>query len=337
MIWSVIYDSIKKIMARQKHYIFNQLTQNFEVLETPRSKKVLRYTLIMLAVLGIAFLFAVLLFTFFKSPKEKSQARELEFMKLQYEILNDRLDDIEVLMTDMEQRDNNLYRMMFEADPIPNSVRRSGFADADRYAGLYGYMNSNLVVSAARKMDVIASQLYNQSVSYDTLFALARNKSDMLAHIPAIFPLKETEIKYISSYFGYRPDPIYKISKFHSGIDFSASLNTEAYATGDGVVCDVEKGHWGYGNMVTIDHGFGYKTRYAHLQKALVRRGQKVKRGQRIGLVGSTGKATGVHLHYEVLKNDVQIDPINFFYNDLTPDEYEQILQQSTLPTQTMD
>ena len=297
----------------------------------------LRYTLIMLAVLGIAFLFAVLLFTFFKSPKEKSQARELEFMKLQYEILNDRLDDIEVLMTDMEQRDNNLYRLMFEADPIPNSVRRSGFADADRYAGLYGYMNSNLVVSAARKMDVIASQLYNQSVSYDTLFALARNKSDMLAHIPAIFPLKETEIKYISSYFGYRPDPIYKISKFHSGIDFSASLNTEAYATGDGVVCDVEKGHWGYGNMVTIDHGFGYKTRYAHLQKALVRRGQKVKRGQRIGLVGSTGKATGVHLHYEVLKNDVQIDPINFFYNDLTPDEYEQILQQSTLPTQTMD
>lgn len=297
----------------------------------------LRYTLIMLAVLGIAFLFAVLLFTFFKSPKEKSQARELEFMKLQYEILNDRLDDIEVLMTDMEQRDNNLYRLMFEADPIPNSVRRSGFADADRYAGLYGYMNSNLVVSAARKMDVIASQLYNQSVSYDTLFALARNKSDMLAHIPAIFPLKETEIKYISSYFGYRPDPIYKISKFHSGIDFSASLNTEAYATGDGVVCDVEKGHWGYGNMVTIDHGFGYKTRYAHLQKALVRKGQKLKRGQRIGLVGSTGKATGVHLHYEVLKNDVQIDPINFFYNDLTPDEYEQILQQSTLPTQTMD
>ena len=297
----------------------------------------LRYTLIMLAVLGITFLFAVLLFTFFKSPKEKSQARELEFMKLQYEILNDRLDDIEVLMTDMEQRDNNLYRMMFEADPIPNSVRRSGFADADRYAGLYGYMNSNLVVSAARKMDVIASQLYNQSVSYYTLFALARNKSDMLAHIPAIFPLKETEIKYISSYFGYRPDPIYKISKFHSGIDFSASLNTEAYATGDGVVCDVEKGHWGYGNMVTIDHGFGYKTRYAHLQKALVRKGQKLKRGQRIGLVGSTGKATGVHLHYEVLKNDVQIDPINFFYNDLTPDEYEQILQQSTLPTQTMD
>ena len=324
-------------MARQKHYIFNQLTQNFEVLEMPRSRKVLRYVLIFLAFLGITFLFAILLFTFFKSPKEKSQARELEFMKLQYEIMNDRLDNLEVLVTDMEQRDNDLYRVMFEADPIPTSVRRSGFTGADRYADLYGYKSSGQVVNAARKLDVIASQLYHQSVSYDSLFAMARNKADMLAHIPAIFPLKETEIKYISSYFGHRPDPIYKVTKFHSGMDFSAQLGTEAYATGDGVVCDVEKGHWGYGNMVTVDHGFGYKTRYAHLQKAAVRKGQKVKRGQVVGYIGNTGKTTGVHLHYEVLKNNVQIDPINFFYNDLTPDEYEQILQQSTLPTQTMD
>lgn len=324
-------------MAKQTRYIFNQLPQNFEVLETSKSRKVLRFFLILLALLGVAFLFAVLLFTFFKSPKEKSQARELEYMKLQYEILNDRLDNIEILLTDMEQRDNDLYRVMFEADPIPRSVRRSGFSDADRYAGLYGYMNSNQVLNAARKLDVISSQLYHQSVSYDTLFAMARNKSDMLAHIPAIFPLKETEIKYISSYFGYRPDPIYKIEKFHSGIDFSAQKGTEAYATGDGVVCDVEKGHWGYGNMVTIDHGYGYKTRYAHLQKAAVRRGQQVKRGQLIGFIGNTGKTTGVHLHYEVLKNNAPINPINFFYKDLTPDEYEQILEQSTLPTQSMD
>lgn len=324
-------------MARQKRYIFNQLTQSFEVLETSKSRKLLRFVLIFLAFLGVAFLFAILLFTFFKSPKEKMQARELEYMKLQYEILNDRLDNMEALVTDMEQRDNNLYRVMFEADPIPNSVRRSGFSDADRYAGLYGYVNSGQVVSAARKLDVIASQLYCQSVSYDTLFTLARNKSDMLAHIPAIFPLKEMEIKYISSYFGYRPDPIYKISKFHSGIDFSAALGTEAYATGDGVVFDVERNEWGYGNMVILDHGYGYKTRYAHLQKAAVRKGQKVKRGQLVGYIGNTGKTTGVHLHYEVLKNDVQIDPINFFYNDLTPDQYNQILEQSTLPTQTMD
>ena len=324
-------------MAKQKRYIFNQLTQNFEVLETSKSKRLLRYSLITLALLGFAFLFAVLLFTFFKSPKEKAQARELEYMKLQYEILNDRLDNMEILLSDMEQRDNDLYRVMFEADPIPVNTRRSGFVTPNRYDNLYGYVNSNQVVSAARKLDIIASQLYHQSVSYDELFELARNKSDMLAHIPAIFPLKVTEIKYISSYFGYRPDPIYKIEKFHSGIDFSAQMGTEAYASGDGVVYDVENGHWGYGNMVTIDHGFGYKTRYAHLQKSAVRKGQKVKRGQLIGYIGNTGKTTGVHLHYEVLKNDVQIDPINFFYNDLTPDEYEQILEQSTLPTQTMD
>ena len=297
----------------------------------------MRILLISLSVLGVAFLVAVLLFTFIQSPKEKAQARELEYMKLKYEILNDRLDDLEALMTDMEQRDNNLYRVMFEADPIPSQVRRSGFSDADRYADLYGYMNSDLVVSAARKLDVIASQLYNQSVSYDSLFVMARNKVDMLAHIPAIFPLKETEVKYISSYFGYRPDPIYKIEKFHSGMDFTAALGTEAYATGDGVVYDVESNEWGYGNMVILDHGYGYKTRYAHLLKPAVRKGQKVKRGQVIGYIGATGKATGVHLHYEVLKNDDQIDPINFFYQDLTPDEYDQILEQSTLPTQTMD
>ena len=324
-------------MAKQEHYIFNQLTQDFEVLDMPKSRKVLRAVLIFLAVLGIAFVFAILLFTFFKSPKEKMQARELEYMKLQYEILNDRLDNMEILMNDMEQRDNNLYRMMFEADPIPSSVRRSGFSGADRYAGLYGYLSSGQVVKAARKLDVIASQLYNQSVSYDELFEMARNKSDMLAHIPAIFPLKVTDLKYVSSNYGNRPDPIYKVTKFHGGMDFSAPTGTEVYATGDGVVIDVDHSQWGYGNMVTIDHGFGYVTRYAHLQKTAVRKGQRVKRGQLVGFVGDTGKTTGVHLHYEVRKNDVPVNPINFLYNDLTPDEYNQILELSTLPTQTMD
>ena len=301
------------------------------------SRKFWRILLVSLSVLGGAFLFAVLLFTFLKSPKEKAQARELEYMKLKYEILNDRLNDMEALVTDMEQRDNDLYRVMFEADPIPSQVRRSGFTDADRYADMYGYMNSDLVVNAARKLDVIASQLYNQSVSYDSLYAMTRNKSDMLAHIPSIFPLKETDLKYISSYFGYRPDPIYKVEKFHSGIDLTAPLDAEAYATGDGVVIDAQSNEWGYGNMVVIDHGYGYKTRYAHLNGFAVQKGQKVKRGQVVGYIGATGKATGVHLHYEVLKNDKQIDPISFLYGDLSPDQYSRALQLSTLPTQTMD
>ena len=324
-------------MARKQKYIFNYKTLTYEKFKLSLPTRIGRTVLVLLGIAGAAFLFAILLYTFFQSPKEKMQARELEYMKLQYEILSDRLDNLEVLALDLEQRDNDLYRVIFDADPIPSNTRKSGFSNANRYEDLYGYRNSDQVVDVARKMDILASQLYNQSVSYDSVFALARNKEEMLACIPAIFPLKETQIKYISSYFGYRPDPIYMITKFHSGIDFSAQLGTEAYATGDGVVEDVEKGHWGYGNMVTIDHGFGYKTRYAHLQKAAVRKGQKVKRGQLIGYIGNTGKTTGVHLHYEVLKNNQQIDPINFFYNDLTPEEYNQILEQSTLPTQSMD
>lgn len=324
-------------MAKKQKYIFNHKTLKFEQFKLSLTTRILRILLVLLAVAGGAFLFAILLYTFFQSPTEKMQARELEYMKLQYDILNDRLDNLEVLALDLEQRDNDLYRVIFDADPIPSSTRKSGFSNVNRYVNLYGYRNSDQVVNVARKMDILSSQFYNQSVSYDEVFELARNKAEMLACIPAIFPLKQEEIKYISSYFGYRPDPIYMITKFHSGIDFSAQLGTETYATGDGVVENIEYNKWGYGTMVVLNHGFGYKTRYAHLQKATVRKGQKVKRGQQVGLIGNTGKTTGVHLHYEVLKNDVAIDPINFFYNDLTPDEYNQILQQSSLPSQTLD
>lgn len=324
-------------MAKQKRYIFNQLTQDFEVLETSKSRRILRAILVFLGILGIAFLFAILLFTFFRSPNEKMQARELDFLKLRYEILNDRLENMEELLEDLEQRDNDLYRVMFEADPIPSVTRNSGFSNPNRYDSLYGYVNSNLVIDASRKLDIISSKMYHQSLSYDDLFEMARNKSDMLSHIPAILPLKQTTIKFISSSFGYRPDPIYKVSKFHTGVDFSARMGTEVYATGDGIVITEDRSMWGYGNMVVLDHGYGYTTRYAHLQKALVKKGQKVKRGQLIGYVGNSGKTTGVHLHYEVRKNNVPINPINFFYNDLTPEEYEQILEQSALPTQTMD
>lgn len=324
-------------MAKKQKYIFNHKTLKFEKFKLSLPTRIGRAVLFLLAIAGGTFLFALLLYTFFQSPTEKMQARELEYMKLQYEMLSHRLDNLEVLAMDLEERDNDLYRVMFEANPISSSTRKSGFSNANRYDQMYGYRNTDQVVNVARKLDIVSSQFYYQSVSYDELFALARSKEAMLACIPAIFPLKEVEIKYISSYFGYRPDPIYKVEKFHSGMDFSAQMGTEAYATGDGVVEDVENGHWGYGNMVTIDHGYGYKTRYAHLQKSAVRKGQKVKRGQLVGYIGNTGKTTGVHLHYEVLKNNVAIDPINFFYNDLTPDEYEQILEQSTLPTQTMD
>ncbi len=322
-------------MAKQK-YIFNPKTLAFEVFQISTARKVGRIVLVSLSVIGMAFLFAILLFALFKSPQEKIQARELEYMKLQYDILNDRIDLYEAELADLEQRDNNVYRVIFDAEPITSVKRRMGLANVNRYANLEGYRNSEKVIAASKKLDMIASQLYYQSISYDEVFEMARNKEEMLASIPAIMPMRVKDIKYISSFFGYRPDPIYNIAKFHSGVDFSTNLNAEIYATGDGVV-DIDKTQWGYGKMVTIDHGYGYKSMYAHLNRFAVRKGQKVKRGQLIGYAGSTGKSTGIHLHYELRKDDVPIDPIHFFFNDLTPEQYEQILEQSTLPTKTMD
>ena len=322
-------------MAKQK-YIFNPKTLAFEVFQISTARKVGRIVLITLSVMGMAFLFAILIFALFKSPQEKIQARELEYMKLQYEIMSDKMELYEAELADLEQRDNNVYRVVFDAEPIPSAKRRSGLANVNRYANLEGYRNSEQVIAASKKLDRIASQLYYQSVSYDEVFEMARNKEEMLACIPAIMPMRVNDIKYISSFFGYRPDPIYNIAKFHSGVDFSTKMNAEVYATGDGVV-NIDKTQWGYGKMVTIDHGYGYKSMYAHLNRFAVRKGQKVKRGQLIGYAGSTGKSTGVHLHYELRKDDVPIDPIHFFFNDLTPDQYEQILKQSTLPTKTMD
>ena len=322
-------------MAKQK-YIFNPKTLAFEVFQISTARKVGRIVLITLSVMGMAFLFAILIFALFKSPQEKIQARELEYMKLQYEIMSDKMELYEAELADLEQRDNNVYRVVFDAEPIPSAKRRSGLANVNRYANLEGYRNSEQVIAASKKLDRIASQLYYQSVSYDEVFEMARNKEEMLACIPAIMPMRVNDIKYISSFFGYRPDPIYNIAKFHSGVDFSTKMNAEVYATGDGVV-DIDKTQWGYGKMVTIDHGYGYKSMYAHLNRFAVRKGQKVKRGQLIGYAGSTGKSTGIHLHYELRKDDVPIDPIHFFFNDLTPEQYEQILEQSTLPTKTMD
>ena len=323
-------------MKRQK-YIFNHKTLSFEKYILPKKAVVGRVFLALLTFGGSAFLFAFLLYTFFSSPKEKMQARELEYMKLQYEILNDKLNNMETLLADMEDRDDNVYRVVLEAEPIPRSVRRAGYGGPHRYDHLYGYSNSDIVASASKKLDIIASRLFAQSESYDEVFEMARNKSEMLSSIPAIMPVKAMDLKYISSYFGYRPDPIDNKIKFHSGIDFSANEGVSVCASGDGKVVEVETSRWGYGKMITIDHGYGYKTRYAHLKNFAVRKGQKVTRGQMIGRVGRTGKSTGSHLHYEVLKNDVPINPMHFFYNDLTSDQYEKILEQSTIPTKTMD
>ena len=285
-----------------KKYIFNPQTLEYEEYKTSRKRKFWSVVLYLLSTSVTAFLIVVLIQNFFGSPTERMQAREIEYLKLQYDIMNDKIDDLDLLLGELEDRDDNIYRMIFEADPIPSSVRRAGYGGSNRYMVLDGYVNSDMVVNTAKRIDVLTSQLYVQSKSFDDIYEMAKNKSEMLSCIPAIMPVKGTDIYRISSHYGHRTDPFYKVTKFHSGIDFSGPVGLGIYATGDGVVAKVEKNKSGYGNNIIVDHGYGYKTRYAHLSSIKVKKGEKVKRGQEIGTLGNTGKSTAPHLHYEVIK-----------------------------------
>ena len=318
-------------------YVFDQSTLSYEKYKLGWKGRLMRFISFIFSTGVFAVVTVVAAYYFFGSPKERILQRELNFMRLQFDILDDKLGKYEVLLKEMQDRDDNIYRVIFEAEPIPTSFRKAGYGGVDRYEKLEGYKSSAIVVETAKRLDHIASMLYVQSKSFDEVFEMAKNKSEMLAAIPAIQPLKDSDVRRISSHFGVRTDPFYKVNKFHQGIDFSAPIGTEVFATADGIVVKVEKSYFGYGNMVVIDHGFGYKTVYAHLSSFIVKRGEKIKRGQLIAKVGSSGKSTSPHLHYEVHKNNRAVNPIHFFFNDLTPEEYEQILELSMLPSQSMD
>ena len=320
-----------------KKYIYNPQTLDYEEY-TPSTKKRIGRVLLFILVAGIiGYSTVALIENTVGSPKERMQAREIEYLKLQYDIVNDRIENINALLGEMQDRDDNIYRMIFEAEPIPSSVRKAGYGGTNRYEALGGYINSNLVTSIAKKIDIIESQINVQSKSFDDVYNMAKNKALMLSCIPAIMPVKDVDIYRISSHFGYRTDPFYKVQKLHSGIDFAGPIGTHIYCTGDGVVEKVTKGNSGYGNNIIVNHGYGYKTRYAHINKAYVKEGQKVKRGEHIADMGNSGKSTAPHLHYEVIKNDKAINPVNFFFNDLTPEEYDKILELSERPSMTMD
>lgn len=318
-------------------YHFNPKSLKIEKIQVTLRQKVARLLSVVATGLVFATVVLVLAYNFLESPKERMLERELDQFKLQYKILNDRLSQVQSVVTDLQDRDDNIYRVIFEAEPIPSSVRKAGFGGTDRYEKLEGYKNSEIIKSTTQKLDIITSQLYVQSKSYDEVFELAKKKEDMMASIPAIQPISNKKLRRIGSYYGYRTDPFYKVTKFHEGIDFTASVGTEIYSTGDGTVVSVERSRGGYGNCIIVNHGFGYQTLYAHLSKMDVRRGQKVKRGQVIGRVGNTGKSTAPHLHYEVHKGSKSIDPINYFFNDITPEEYELMTELSQRPSQTLD
>jgi len=323
-------------MAKVRYH-FNTSSLKIEKVKITFRQRFLSFLSVFFTGLVFAALVLVLAYNFLDSPKERMMRREIDHYKLQYAMLNDRLDQVHAVVADLQQRDDNIYRVIFESEPIPSSVRKAGYGGADRYARMEGYKNSEIIINTTRKLDQITSQLYVQSKSFDEVFNLAKRKEELLAAIPAIQPVANKDLRRIGSYFGYRTDPFYKVTKFHEGIDFTATVGTDIYATGDGTVASIEYSRRGYGNMVIISHGFGYETVYAHMSKMNVKPGQKVKRGQVIGHVGNTGKSTSPHLHYEVRKNGLPVDPINFFFNDITPEEYALMIEQSERPSQALD
>ena len=323
-------------MAKVKYY-YDTKTLSYKRIELSGLNKLKRlfYFLIGSAFTGL--IMVIVFFQFFDSPKEKRLNREIDALTTQYEIVEDKLNQVELVLDDIQNRDDNIYRVIFEAEPIPKSIRKAGYGGINRYENLKGYSNSELIINTSEKVDQISKQLYIQSKSYDEIIELAKNKADMLAALPAIQPVSNKNLSRMASGYGYRIHPIYKTRKLHAGMDFSAKTGTPIYATGDGKIYKVRKSRRGYGNHVIIDHGYGYKTLYAHMKKYVVRRGQKVKRGEVIGYVGSTGTSVAPHLHYEVHKDGRKINPVNFYYNDLNPKEYEKMLEISSQNNQSFD
>lgn len=282
--------------------------------------------------------FIVLLNTpFFETPKDRLQAREIDNLKLRYAILNKKMDQVDEVIANIEERDNNLYRTYFNAAPIPEEVRKAGFGGVNRYKELEGYDNSELVTNTTKRMDVLTKELVIQSRSLDEILKLAKEKSKLLSAIPAIQPVKNENLRAVASGFGYRSDPFTKVRKFHAGMDFSARTGTPIFASGDGVVARADAGASGYGNHIVIRHGFGYETLYGHLSKYKVRAGQRVKRGDVIGFVGSTGRSEAPHLHYEVHKNGAVVNPLNFYYGNISAAEFVAISKLANQENQSLD
>lgn len=262
------------------------------------------------------------------SPEKNSLAAELQEMKIQYELLNKKVKQSQEVLGQIEERDNQIYRGYFELDPIPEDIRKAGFGGVNRYSKFADWQYGGLVADVSKNIDILNKQLVIQSKSLDEIVVSAKEKEKMLAHLPAIQPVANKDLKRLASGFGVRMHPILKIGKLHAGTDFAANVGTPIYATGNGRIKIAER-HGAYGNAVIIDHGYGYESLYAHMSKFKVRRGQRVKRGDIIGYVGSTGLSTGPHLHYEIHKDGRPIDPVSYFYQDVSPDEFKILLDKS--------
>ena len=324
-------------MAKVK-YKYNPHSLSFDKIKMSLRERSLRFIAFLTGSVILALLYGAIFTLLFDSPKEKVLKRENEQMRLQYQLLSKDLDKVEKVLAHLQQTDDNLYRTIFEAEPITSSLREGGIGGVNRYEELEGYDNSNIVIETAMRLDKIKKKTYVQSKSFDELIGLANEKEEMLRSIPAIMPISNKDLTRTASGWGYRIHPIYKIRRFHYGMDFTAPTGTEVYSTGDGTISSIRSSMRGLGNHIIVDHGFGYQTVYAHLSRFNnLRVGQKVTRGDIIGFVGSTGLSTAPHLHYEVHLNGKKVDPANYYFNDLSPEEYERMIELSMRSGQSFD
>lgn len=325
-------------MSKVKYY-YDSETLSYRKIERKKGRKTGLFALSFLGILLSGFLLMLLFLNLpnFETPKEKELKRELTNLEFQLNVLNKKMDEAETVLTEIAERDNNLYRIYFEANPIPEEQRKAGFGGINRYKDLEGYDNSKLIVSSNKRIDILTKQIVVQSRSLDEIAALATEKEALLKSIPAIQPVNNEDLTRMASGYGYRTDPFTKARKFHFGMDFTAPRGTPVYASGDGKVTRADNSASGYGKHIRIEHGFGYESLYAHLYKYNVRKGQKVKRGDLIGFVGSTGRSEAPHLHYEVFKDKERINPINFYYGNLSPEEFANIVKLSEQENQSLD
>ena len=325
-------------MPKYKFY-YDQETLSYKRIEVNNSVR-FRNAFVFItvsALFGLIMLLVLLSSPMIETPKEISQAREIENYQLQYEQLNRKMKQIESVLDNLQDRDNQIYRVIFEANPITDDVRKAGFGGVNRYADLEGFDNSDLIINTTKKMEILSKQIVVQSKSLDEIQRMALDKEVLLSAIPSIQPINNENLRRMASGYGWRTDPFTKSRRMHKGMDFSAPTGTPIYAPSDGKVIRVDSRSAGYGKHIRIDHGFGYVTLYAHLSEYNVRRGQRVKRGDVIGFVGNTGRSVAPHLHYEIRKDGKHLNPINFYYGDLNTEEFNALLEAANRENQSLD
>lgn len=326
---------------RKETFIYNEHTLRYEKVVVSLKLRILKGLGFISAVSFTAFVFFLIAQRYFPSPKEEALLREIDQMKDHYHTINKHLDEMSKVLANVQERDASVHRLMLGMEPIDNEIWNGGVGGHERYAYLTRYKNSgSLLVTTQEKVDKLARQIVTQSKSLDEILHLAKDKDRMFASIPAIKPIRSDKLKRnirSLSGFGMRLHPIYKKRKMHTGIDFTTPSGTPIRATGAGRVSRVLHHKRGYGTHIYIDHGYGYKTLYAHLGRVDVEVGQEITRGQQIGLVGSTGTSTAPHLHYEVIFNGEKINPIHFCMDGLSPQEYKELVEKASIVNQSMD